>query len=126
MSLFDFDTPADRARTHSVRWEKYAGRDVIPLWVADTDFKAPPAVTEALRRRIERDVFGYTLAPPELRDLIQARLARLYDWKVSAEAIVFLPGVVSALYMAANRLTGPDGHILSPAPVYYHLFRAAR
>ena len=126
MSAFDFDTPTDRTGTHSTRWEKYAGRDVIPLWVADTDFRAPPAVIAALRRRIEHGVFGYTTPPPELRDLIVARMARLYGWKIAPEWIVYLPGVVSALYMAANRLTQPGEHLLSPAPVYYHLFRAAQ
>jgi cysteine-S-conjugate beta-lyase len=126
MSAFDFDSPTDRTGSHSVRWEKYAGRGVIPLWVADTDFRAPPAVIEALRRRVEHGVFGYTLPPPELRELIVARMARLYGWKVSPQAIVYLPGVVSALYMAANRLTRPGDHLVSPAPVYYHLFRAAR
>ena len=126
MSAFDFDSPTDRAGTHSSRWEKYKGRDVIPLWVADTDFRAPPAVIEALRRRVEHGIFGYTMPPPELRELITARMSALYGWKVAPEWIVFLPGVVSALYMAANRLTRPDEHILSPAPVYYHLFRAAQ
>ncbi|MFM9981219.1 MAG: MalY/PatB family protein [Burkholderiales bacterium] len=126
MSTFNFDSPTDRSGTHSLRWEKYKGRDVIPLWVADTDFRAPPAVIDALRRRVEQGIFGYTSPPLELRELIVARMARLYDWKIAADWIVFLPGVVSALYMAANRLTRPDQHILSPAPVYYHLFRAAQ
>ncbi len=126
MTAFEFDSPTDRIGTHSTRWEKYAGRDVIPLWVADTDFRAPPAVLDALRRRIEHGVFGYTSPPPELRELIVARMARLYDWKVAPEWIVYVPGVVSALYMAANRLTQPGDHLLSPAPVYYHLFRAAK
>jgi cystathionine beta-lyase len=126
MNAFDFDIPTDRTGTHSTRWEKYAGRDVIPLWVADTDFRAPAAVIAALHRRIEHGVFGYTTPPPELRDLIVARLARLYGWQIAPEWIVYLPGVVSALYMAANRLTKPGDHLLSPAPVYYHLFRAAQ
>ncbi len=126
MSTFDFDAPTDRSGTHSTRWEKYAGRDVIPLWVADTDFRAPPPVIEALRRRVEHGIFGYTSPPPELRELIVDRMARLYGWKVAPEWIVFLPGVVSALYMAANRLTRPGEHILTAAPVYYHLFRAAQ
>ena len=126
MSAFDFDSPVDRSGTHSSRWEKYAGRDIIPLWVADTDFRAPPPVIEALRRRVEHGVFGYTSPPPELRELIAARMQRLYGWKISPEWIVYVPGVVSALYMAANRLTGEGDHLLSPAPVYYHLFRAAQ
>ena len=126
MSAFDFDTPVDRTGTHSSRWEKYAGRDVIPLWVADTDFRAPPVVLEALRRRVDHGVFGYTTPPPELRDLIVERMDRLYRWKVAPDWIVYVPGVVSALYMAANRLTRPDEHLLIPAPVYYHIFRAAK
>ncbi len=126
MKPFDFDSPTDRTGTHSSRWEKYAGRDVIPLWVADTDFRAAPAIIDALRRRVEHGIFGYTSPPPELRDLIVARMARLYGWKVAPEWIVYVPGVVSALYMAANRLTRPGEHLLSPAPVYYHLFRAAQ
>jgi cysteine-S-conjugate beta-lyase len=126
MSAFDFDSAVDRTGTNSVRWEKYAGRDVIPLWVADTDFRAPPAVVEALRRRVDHGVFGYTTPSPELRELIVARMARLYNWKIAPGWIVFLPGVVSGLYLAANRLTRPGDHLLSPSPVYYHLFRAAQ
>ena len=93
MSTFNFDSPTDRSGTHSLRWEKYKGRDVIPLWVADTDFRAPPAVIDALRRRVEQGIFGYTSPPLELRELIVARMARLYDWKIAADWIVFLPGV---------------------------------
>ena len=72
MSTFNFDSPTDRSGTHSLRWEKYKGRDVIPLWVADTDFRAPPAVIDALRRRVEQGIFGYTSPPLELRELIVA------------------------------------------------------
>lgn len=123
---YDFNAPVDRSGTHSSRWEKYVGQDVIPLWVADTDFRAPPEVIEALHRRVEHGIFGYTTPPPELRELLVERMARLYNWEVRPEWIVYLPGVVSALYMAANRLTAPGEHMLSPSPVYYHLFRAAQ
>ncbi len=123
---FNFDIPVDREGTRSLRWEKYAGRDVIPLWVADMDFRSPPAVIDALRRRVEHGVYGYTLPPPELSALIVERMQRLYGWSVDPGWIVFLPGVVTGLYLAANRLTRPEEHILSPSPVYYHLFRAAQ
>lgn len=123
---FDFDLPVDRQGTHSLRWEKYAGRDVIPLWVADMDFRSPPAVIDALRRRVEHGVFGYTLPPPALSEAIVERMQRLYGWAIRPDWIVFLPGVVSGLYLAASRLTQAEEHILAPAPVYYHLFRAAQ
>ena len=123
---FDFDKPVARQGTNSLRWEKYAGRDVIPLWVADMDFRSPPAVIDALRRRVEHGVYGYTLPPPELNGLIVERMQRLYRWAVQPDWIVYLPGVVSGLYMAASRLTQAQQHILAPSPVYYHLSRAAQ
>jgi cysteine-S-conjugate beta-lyase len=121
---FDFDTPVERAGTWSTRWERYAGRDVIPLWVADSDFRAPPAVLEALSRRVAHGVFGYSAPPEALREAIVARLQRLYGWRVEPAWIVFLPGVVPGLHLAARQLVSPDGHVLVPRPVYQHLKRA--
>jgi cystathionine beta-lyase len=121
---FDFDRPLDRAGTWSTRWEKYAGRDVIPLWVADTDFDAPPAILDAMRARIDKGVFGYTVPPPELRDAIVERMARLYGWKVSPDWICFLPGVVPGLHLAARHLCAPGQHAILPTPVYHHFKRA--
>jgi putative C-S lyase len=121
---FDFDTPIDRSGTWSLRWERYTGRDVIALWVADTDFRAPPAVIEAFRERVEHGVFGYTSAPAELREAIVERLARLYRWPVDPGWIVFLPGVVPGLHMAVRQLTRAEEHVLVPTPVYQHFKRA--
>lgn len=120
----DFDLPVERARTWSTRWERYAGRDVIPLWVADTDFRAPPAVLSALAERIEHGVLGYTAAPGELREAIVERLQRLYDWRIEPGWIVFLPGVVPALHHAARCLVPVDGHALVPKPIYQHFKHA--
>ena len=121
----DFDSPVDRTGTWSTRWERYAGRDVIPLWVADTDFRAPPAVLEALTKRIEHGVLGYTTEPAELRDAIVERMQRLYGWHIDADWIVFIPGVVPGLHHCARALTRGDDHILVPRPVYQHLKKAA-
>jgi putative C-S lyase len=107
-----------------MRWDRHAGRDVIPLWVADSDFKAPPEVLAALAKRIEHGVLGYTAAPKELREAIVERLARLYGWRIEEDWIVFLPGVVPGLHHAARKLVGDDEHIVSPTPVYHHLTRA--
>jgi len=120
---FDFDAPVDRAGSWSTRWSRY-GADVIPLWVADTDFRAPPAVLEAFAERLRHGVLGYTVAPPELREAIVERLARLYGWRVDPAWIVFLPGLVAGLHHAARALVPPQGRVLVPKPVYHHLKRA--
>ncbi len=120
---FDFDAPVERSGSWSTRWGRYAA-DVIPLWVADTDFRAAPAIVQALSERIRHGVFGYTTAPEELRAAIVERMQRLYAWHVDPSWIVFLPGVVPGLHLAARRLVPPEGHVLVPAPVYQHFKRA--
>ena len=119
----DFDAPVDRAGTWSLRWDRY-GREVIPLWVADTDFRAAPAVLQALSQRVQHGVFGYTVAPEALREAIVARCAQRYGWRIEPSWIVFLPGVVPGLHLAARRLVPADGHALIPGPVYQHFKRA--
>jgi putative C-S lyase len=119
----EFDALMERAGTWSTRWERY-GREVIPLWVADSDFRAPACVLEALERRIKHGIFGYTTAPEELREAIVERLEGLYRWRVDPSWIVFLPGVVPGLHLAARKLLPPDGHALIPTPVYQHFKRA--
>jgi putative C-S lyase len=120
---FDFDAPVERRGTWSLRWERYPG-EVIPLWVADTDFRAPPAVLEALRGRIAHGVLGYTTRPQALREAIAERMQRLYDWTIHPDWIVFLPGVVPGLHLAARHLLAPGEHALLPVPLYQH-FRQA-
>jgi len=106
-----------------MRWERYAG-DVIPLWVADTDFRAPPAVLNAIARRVAHGVLGYSVPPAALRDAVIERMQRLYGWRVEPGWVVFVPGVVPGLHLAARHLLRPDQHALVPTPVYHHLKRA--
>ncbi len=120
---FDFDTPVERRGTWSARWERYPA-EVIPLWVADTDFRAPPAVLAAISRRVAHGIFGYNTPPAELREAMIERMQRLYGWQVAPEWIVFVPGVVPGLHLAARHLTRPDEHALVPTPVYHHLKRS--
>jgi cystathionine beta-lyase len=107
-----------------VRWERYAGRDVIPLWVADTDFRAPRAVLDALAARVAHGVFGYSAPPEELKGTIVERLASRYRWQIDPSWIVFLPGVVPGLHVSARRLLAPGEHALVPTPIYQHFKRA--
>ena len=116
----DFDEVIERRGTWSTRWERYPG-DVIPLWVADTDFRAPPAVIEAISRRLAHGVLGYSQPPAALRDALVARLQRLCGWRVEPEWVVFVSGVVPGLHLAARHLMRQDQHALVPVPVYHHL-----
>ncbi|MDP3121967.1 MalY/PatB family protein [Polynucleobacter sp.] len=118
---FNFDTPVNRSHSDSIRWDRYAGDDVIPLWVADMDFQSPPCVMEALAKRVQDGVFGYTHAPDNLRSSIASYLVEHYHWEVDPDWIVILPSVVSGLYTAVRQLTNPTEHILVPQPVYHHL-----
>jgi putative C-S lyase len=106
-----------------MRWDRYPG-DVIALWVADTDFRAPPHVLEALQARLRHGVLGYTTAPQALREAIVEYLLARHGWRVEPSWIVFLPGVVPGLHIAARRLSGPGEHVLLPKPVYQHFKRA--
>lgn len=118
---FDLDAPVNRFNSDSIRWDRYASDDVIPLWVADMDFQSPPCVIDALSERVQHGVFGYTHAPESLRSQIARFLAAHYNWKVDPDWIVILPSVVSGLYTAVRQLTKPEEHILVPQPVYHHL-----
>ena len=118
---FNFDALVNRSNTDSIRWDRYASDDVIPLWVADMDFQSPPCVMDALAARVQQGVFGYTHAPDSIRSAIAGYMAEHYDWEVDPDWIVILPSVVSGLYTAVRQLTTPIEHILVPQPVYHHL-----
>ncbi|MBL8448744.1 MAG: PatB family C-S lyase [Dechloromonas sp.] len=110
-----FDTAPDRRGSDSVKWGRYAGRDVLPLWVADMDFAAPPAVIEALRQRVEHGVFGYPQPWPSLTESVLAYLDDRYGWSIQAEWLVWLPGLVTGLNLACRAAAGG---VLTATPVY--------
>ena len=102
----------------STRWRKYAGRDVIPLWVADMDFPAPEEVVAALERRIRNGLFGYGEPWPGLVEAVVAHCAREYDWAIDPDWLVWLPGLVSGLHAACRSVgNGGDG-VFAATPVY--------
>ncbi len=83
--MYDFEQAPDRRGTDSIKWGRYAGRDVLPLWVADMDFPAPPPVLEALQRRISHGVFGYGAPWPSLTGAVQAHLEQHYGWRIEIQ-----------------------------------------
>ncbi len=121
---YDFDTIVDRYNTSSMKWEKYKNQDIIPMWVADMDFKAPPKILETLKQNIAHGVFGYTLVPETLNEVIIEKLYTLYRWKVEKEWIVWTPGVVCALNVACSACGNPFDKIVTTTPVYPPFFAA--
>jgi len=115
---YNFDVSVERCGTGSLKWDKYCGADIIPMWLADMDFLSPPAVIEALQERVAHGVFGYATAPEELVEVVCDRLYREYQWKICPEWLVWLPGLVTGLNLAC-RAVGCDGdEVLTAIPVY--------
>ena len=115
---FDFDTPVPRAGTDSQKWQKYAGRDVLPMWVADMDFKSPPAITAAIQARVAQGIFGYARPVKSTTDTVVAALEQRYGWKIDPSWLVWLPGLVVGLNVAAQAFAAAGEEVLTLTPVY--------
>jgi len=120
---YNFDEIIPRRNSDSVKWNLY-GDDVIPFWVADMDFRSPQPVIDALKNRVEHGVFGYPCEDMELKETIKEHLLNSYEWKVSPEEIIFLPGVVNGFNLVTHAVTEPGKKVLMQTPVY-HPFLAA-
>jgi cystathionine beta-lyase len=121
--MFDFDTLPDRRGTASLKWDfagRIAGREgLLPLWVADMDFAAPPAIAEAVARRAAHGVFGYTLEPESYFEAAIHWLADRHGWNVRREWLLAAPGVVQTISAALLAASTPGDRIVIQPPVYY-------
>lgn len=122
-TTYDFDQIIDRRQSDSSKWHKY-GPDVLPLWVADMDFRSPEPVIQALHERIAHGVFGYGMDLAAWNETIVALLATRYGWHVAPEALVSLPGVITGFNLAGRVATQPGDGILMQTPVYPPILRA--
>jgi cystathionine beta-lyase len=129
---YDFDQIIDRRHSDSLKWNYY-DEDVIPMWVADMDFVSPQPVINALKERVEHGIFGYPQGIiglpdelPEFRQLIVERLARLHNWQIQPQDILFLPGVVNGFNLACRALASPSQALLVQTPVYHPILDAAK
>jgi len=113
-----FATAPDRHGTGSEKWDRWAGRDVIPTWVADMDFPAPEVVLDAIRARVDHGVFGYTDMPPGFRPALAEHLERQHGWQVEPDWITSTPGVVNGLAITARLFAQPGDGIITFTPVY--------
>jgi len=120
---YTFDQRIDRRQFESIKWHRY-GEDVLPMWVADMDFRAAEPIIRALHERVEHGVFGYGSAPDELREVVVDRLRECYDWRVSPESLMFLPGVVPGFNLACHALASRGDGVLIQTPVYRPILNA--
>jgi len=101
-TAYNFDQLVDRSDTDSVKWQKYQGRDVLPMWVADSDFAVAPEIQQALLRRAEHPVYGYTAVSNRLIELIVERMGDRYGWDIDGRWILPLPNVITSFYLACR------------------------
>ncbi|MDR3127140.1 MAG: PatB family C-S lyase [Tannerellaceae bacterium] len=125
---YNFDQPIDRRGTDCSKvdgLEKVFGRDdVLPLWVADMEFRTPPFIMQAIRKRCDHEVFGYTFAGPQYYEAIQRWLLRKHRWTVETDWLMHVPGIVKGIAFAIQCFTQPGDKVVIQTPVY-HPFRFA-
>lgn len=115
---YDFDSIIDRTGTGSLKWDRYAGKDVLPLWVADMDFRSAPEIVEALRKRVEHGVYGYTISHEAPVDAVVDYYARTHGYAIDRDWLLWLPGVVPALNLVVRAYSEPGEAVLTCTPVY--------
>ena len=123
---YDFDKVIDRRETGALKLEvlkdRYGSADLLPLWVADMDFETPSFITDALRKRLEHSLFGYTVEPEEYWPTVIRWIATHHDWEVKREWLSYIPGIVKGIGMAINVFVKEDEKVIIQPPVY-HPFR---
>ncbi len=123
---FDFDEVVERRKTGCVKWDECPNDEVIPLWVADMDFKAAPAIQEAICKRAEHGVFGYTVVEDDYYEAVISWFQRRHDWTIRREEILYTTGVVPAMSVAIKALTMPGEKVLILSPDYNCFFSSVK
>lgn len=114
----------DRRNTGSEKWDRWEGRTtddghaILPVWVADMDFRAPKEVLDAIHERVDHGIFGYTQDPPDFAAALASHLRNLHGWGIDEDAVVGTPGVVTGLALTARLLSSPDDEIITFTPIY--------
>ena len=113
-----FDTFPERTDTDSLKWSRYRGKDILPMWVADMDFVCAEPIVEALRRRVNHGVFGYAIARPADVEAVLHWVQERHRWTIRKEWIVWVPGLVPALHVVCRAFAEPGQEVASFTPVY--------
>lgn len=119
-----FDCPPDRRDSGSMKWDERP--DALPLWVADMDFETAPCVIEALHRRVQHGIFGYTMVRPAYYQALQWWFATYHGLEINRESVMYVPGVVPALSAIIKALVSPDDGVIVQTPVYNCFFSSIR
>ena len=123
---YDFDRIIERKGTGALKYdalkERYGRDDLLPLWVADLDFETPNFITDAIRKRLDHSLFGYTITPAELWDTVAKWIYEHHEWKVRTEWLTFIPGVMKGVGAVINTFVKEDEKVIILPPVY-HPFR---
>ena len=126
--MWNFDEPTKREGTNCIKYDRreeiFGKKDIIPMWVADMDFKTPDFVTEAFRDQLKYEIFGYSFRPPEFYSSIIGWLKCRHNWSIEKEWIIFTPGIVPALNFCTLAFTQPGDNIIVQPPVYFPFFSA--
>ena len=126
MEKYDFDTVVPRRGTNSYKWDTPEQEGVLPMWVADMDFRAAPCIVEALRRRVSHGVFGYTRVPAAYYDAVTDWFARRHGWRIDPHWILYTTGVVPALSAVIKALTVPGDRVIVQTPAYNCFYSSIR
>ena len=118
---YNFDKIIDRRASDSIKWNIFE-EDVLPLWVADMDFLSPPEVLDALQKRIDHGVFGYSKTQDKTKSAVQNWLSNRHGWKVQSDDILIIPGVIQAFNVAAAAFSQPGDSVLIQTPAYHPYF----
>lgn len=122
---YDFDTITLRRGTLSYKWDS-AAEGVLPMWVADMDFKTAPAIIEALHKRVDNGIFGYTLVPDEYYDAVTSWFSRKHGWVIDRNMMIYTSGVVPAISAIIKALSSPGDKVVVQTPVYNCFFSSIR
>ena len=123
--IYDFDTVVPRRGSNCAKWDTTA-EGVLPMWIADMDFRTAPAVVEALRRRTEHGIFGYTHLPQEYYAAVCGWFSRRYGWQIDPQTILYTSGVVPAVSVTLKAVARPGDKVLVMTPVYNCFFSSIR
>ena len=122
---YDFDKTIDRRATNSYKWDS-APEGVLPMWVADMDFRTAPAIIDALQKRVAHGIFGYTRVPDAYYDAVTSWFSRRHGWDIDREWIIYPSGVVPAVSAVIKALTVPGDKVIVQTPVYNCFFSSIR